>query len=223
MPVGAAIAAASVVGAGATIYGANKAASTQQAAAKQASDTQMQMFNKQQQVLSPYVQGGNEANAEISRLLDPNGGVNIDELRKLPGYEFTLNQGERQLENGYAAKGLGASGVAALKQAGYATDLADTTFGNQFSRIMGRAQLGENAAAGVGSGALATGQQIGSNIIGGANAAAGATMAGANAISNTAGDLANAYAYSKLYGPGGVYAPTVNPAPSYAAAGQPLY
>lgn len=211
MPTGAAIALAGVAGAGATIWGANKAAQAQTNATDKATGVQKDMFDKTQAVLNPYVQGGNESNAELSKLLMPGGGVNMDELRKLPGYEFALNQGERGIENSAAARGLGAAGTTAIKAGGFATGLADQTFGAQVGRLMGRVQVGENAAAGVGNAAVTTGQSVGGNIIGAGNAQAGAYMASGNAVGNLGGDLTNAYMTSKLFGPGGVYAPKVVP------------
>lgn len=79
-----------------------------------------------------------------------------------PGYWFRLQQGTQGLQNS-AAAGSGALSGAALKDLlGYNQDMASQEYGNAFnryqtqqgnifSRLSGLAQLGQNAAAGVGS------------------------------------------------------------------------
>lgn len=205
MPVGAAIAGAGILGAGASIYSANKAAGAQTSAADKATAAQQQMFGITQKNLSPYVANGADAMSSLTRLLSPNGGVNMAELEKLPGYQFDLTQGEKAVQNSASARGLGTSGAAMKGASSYATGLADKYFGEQYNRLLGTAQLGENAGAGVGTAATATGSQIGSNIIGAGNAQAGAAMAGGNAIAGLGGTAMNAYMASKLFGPGGMY------------------
>lgn len=208
MPIGAAIGGVSaLVGAGAQIYSANKAATAQTNAANKASETQQQMFGITQKNLSPFVQGGADATAAMTRLLTPGGGVNMAELEKLPGYQFDLTQGEKAVQNSASARGLGISGAAEKGAATYATGLADKYFGENYNRLLGTAQLGEGAAAGVGNAATATGGQIGSNIIGAGNAQAGASVATGNAVAGIGDAANNAFMMNKLFGAGGMYAP----------------
>jgi hypothetical protein len=112
-----------------------------------------------------------------------------------PGYWFRLQQGEQGVRNA-AAAGSGALSGAALKDLlGYNQDMASTEYGNAFnryqttqgnifSRLMGIAGLGQNAAAGVGNQGTAlagnagqflsnAGTATGSGIVGGANAITG--------------------------------------------------
>lgn len=110
-----------------------------------------------------------------------------------PGYAFELQQGQQALLNS-AAAGSGSMSGAALKDLlGYSQNFARTGYndafnryqtsqGNIYSRLMGVAQLGQNAAAGVG----AQGTQLAGNAgqaIANAGAASGAGIVGAgNAI-----------------------------------------
>jgi hypothetical protein len=112
-----------------------------------------------------------------------------------PGYAFQLQQGTQGLQNA-ASAGSGAFSGAALKDllkynqdyAGTAYDAAfnryQTSQGNIFNRLSSIAQLGQNAAAGVG----ANGTQLAGNagqLTYQAGGAAGAGLVGAgNALSN---------------------------------------
>ena len=101
---------------------------------------------------------------------------------------------------------LGVSGAAMKGAASYATGLADSTYQNQFNnantnqtnaynRLMGVAQLGENAAAQTGAYGTQTAQSIGNNTIQGGNAQAAGYLGAANALTNGV----NSYAqYSAL-------------------------
>ena len=226
--VGAAVVGSVIVGVGSSMYeasAARSAASKQAAAADRATAAQQQMFNETQQNLQPYVNAGTQANAQISQLsgTDPGGNPltsyfgpvtpNLATIAKTPGYQFNLYQGLKAVQNNAASRGLGLSGAALKGAANYATGLADSTYQNQFNnlvtnqnnvynRLLGQAQLGENAAAGLGTAATQTGQGIASNDIGAGNAAAAGTIGSANAIAgglnNAAANVQNLYLYNSL-------------------------
>ena len=67
MCVAAAIAGAAVVGAGASIYSANKAAGAQESAANQASGTQLAMYNQSRADQAPWRQAGGQALNALSQ------------------------------------------------------------------------------------------------------------------------------------------------------------
>jgi hypothetical protein len=70
-----AIAAGSIVGAGASIYGANKGASAVKKAAKKAADTELQMYQQSREDLAPYRQVGYGALDMLAKLYGvPTGG-----------------------------------------------------------------------------------------------------------------------------------------------------
>lgn len=170
-----------LLSAGSQIFGA-----TQQAgAASDAQKLQMQMFQTLQQNLEPYNKAGQGALPQIQALLGlgPQGAGGIGQtLSQLPGYQFSLDQGLKSVQNSAAARGLGGSGAALKGAANYATGLAQGNYGQYLSQLMGLAGMGESAGAGVGQGALTAGQSIGNFGIQGANALAGGAVGGANAL-----------------------------------------
>lgn len=144
---GAAILGSAVIGAGASLYGANKAAG----AAKDAAAQQMQMYQTTRGDLLPYNQTGQNALSAAYNLAtgSPTGGgpnfvdlayrdflpgrMTQAELEQTPGYQFDLVQGLKATQSGAAARGLGVSG-ASLKGAGtYASGLANKTYLDQFN------------------------------------------------------------------------------------------
>lgn len=189
-----AIIGSAVVGAGASIAGANAQAD----ATKNASAQQMAMYKQTRSDLLPYQQfgqvGANLLQGQLPSLTAP---ITMDEatLRNTPGYQFNLNQGLKSVQNSAAARGLGVSGAAMKGAASYATGLADSTYQNQFNnantnqtnaynRLMGVAQLGENAAAQTGAYGTQTAQSIGNNTIQGGNATAAGYLGAANSLNN---------------------------------------
>lgn len=216
--VAAAVVGSAVVGAGTSIYAGDQAASAQEDAANQATNTQMGMFNKVQKNLQPYMDLGQLGNTNLtSRLTELTSPITMDQatLERTPGYQFNLNQGLKAVQNSAAARGLGTSGAALKGAAGYATGLADSTYQNQFNnmvtnqtnaynRLLSLSQLGENAAAGVGNAGVTTGANIANNITGAANAQAANYMNTANAIGNAGNNLTGGLLTNKLLN-GGLY------------------
>jgi hypothetical protein len=235
MPIGATLGAAAI-GAGASVIGSSNAASAQQSAAANANATQLQIANQNAQLqrdqyaqtradLLPYNANGiGASNALTAALPSLTAPIKMDQatLEATPGYQFSLSQGLKSVQNSAAARGLGVSGAAMKGAAAYATGLADSTYQNQFNneninrtnaynRLTGVATLGENAAAMTGNvgqvGANSTvasntaaGNSISNNTIGAGNAQAGSYMSMANAVSNAANAIPAYYAYSNMGG-----------------------
>lgn len=191
--VAAAVIGGSVVGAGASMFGANKAAKAQSRAAKNSIAAQREMFDITQANLKPYMASGEAALPDLNKF-------DQAALEATPGYKFALSQGLKAVQNSMSAKLLGGSGSAIKEAAKFATGLADQTYGENFNRLLSRVQVGANAAAGVGSAATATGQGIGSAYIGAGDAKAAAWNAGAGAVKNTASDIGGYYYANKLLG-----------------------
>lgn len=137
-------------------------------------------------------------------------------LESLPGYQFTRDQGIRNVTNSLTSKGLGGiSGAMAKGIARFVTGLADQTYGEQLNRIGGAVGMGQSAAAQTAnfgsqaasgaSGALVGGANAqAQGITGAANANAAGTIGAANAIGSGANSLANSYLTSRVLG---MYAP----------------
>lgn len=221
MPVGAVIG-AGVLGAGATVYSANSAANSQKNAANTASATEQNALTQVQQTEAPYIDAGKGALTQLQSLTGTNAGGNPltaalttpfastpEQLAQTPGYQFSLDQGEKAAQNSYASQGLGSSGAAEKGAVNYAEGLAGTTFQQQFqnyltqnSQIAGILQnqvnSGASAAGTVANAAQGTGTNIASNQIGAGNAAAAASNASGAAVSSGASNAASAYYQNNL-------------------------
>lgn len=197
---------------------AGSASGQQQQAADQASQVQQNMFNQEQQNLNPYIQSGasnltalqqltgtlpggqfNPLNAPLTAAFQPTEA----QLEATPGYQFNLTQGLKAVQNNATASGSGVSGNALAGAATYATGLADSTYQgqynnyvtnqtNQYNRLLGLAQLGQNSAVNVGAQGNQVGANIGSNIIGAGNAGAAGTIGSANALTGGLSSLSSA-------------------------------
>lgn len=216
MGIGAAIIGASVIGAGATIFGASQAAKAQTQAANTATNAQLQMFGIARQGMQPYIDAGVPAANLIKQFTnDPyfTQPVTMSEqdLENTPGYQFQLYQGQKAVQNGYAARGLGSSGAALKGAASYVQGLAANTYAQQYAiaqdqrnqlvnRFYNLASLGANTAANQGNQAIQTGSNVGSNIIGAGNANAAFYNTAGQSIAGAANNLASYALMSKYLG-----------------------
>lgn len=218
--VAAAVAGAAVVGGVASsaigASGAKSAANTQANAANNAANLQWQQFQQLQQNLQPYMQLGQNSIPGLQSQLGKLGGMDFSfnpteaQLEQTPGYQFTLQQGLKGVDNSLAAKGLNLSGAQAKGIAGYTTGLADQTYqqqyqnalqqfqanygvqSDQYNRLSGLVGLGQSSAAGVGNAGLQTANSAGNFLTSGANAQAAGTVGAANAINGGIGALGGA-------------------------------
>jgi hypothetical protein len=197
---------ATVAGAGATIFGADKAADAQMAAADKSIAAQLAMFAQTQKNIAPTIKAGNKSVNNLQKGLKEGGeyeqsrglqpidtkaeelyglgttpiafnplATGSDQIRSLgttpvdykmiqaggdkmlktsaeapefapiemtqeqleatPGYQFTLQQGLKAVQNSAAARGLGSSGMAQRGAAEYTTGLADTTWQNVYNQL----------------------------------------------------------------------------------------
>lgn len=122
---------------------------------------QKQMYDQQQQQLQPFREYGQTALNTLSPLIGLGGDPfsspltsrfdpTIERLMQTPGYKFTLDQGLRNLQNSFAAKGLGSSSNALRGAAEYTTGLASQTFNDQFKNYWGENQNIFNMLSGAG-------------------------------------------------------------------------
>jgi hypothetical protein len=140
-----------VIGAGASMMSANKAAG----AAKDAAGLQQQMYEQTRGDLQPYNETGQNALQAAYGVAQrgPTGGgpdyvsmaaqnlpgnMTQAQLEATPGYQFTLAQGLKSTQSAAAARGLGVSGAALKGAATYATGLADSTYANRFNEAQQR-------------------------------------------------------------------------------------
>lgn len=184
------------------------------------------MFDKLQQNLQPYLQGGNTGLTGLLGMLGlpggeagPNAGLantlrtpfsfDASQLENTPGYQFTLQQGLKSLNNQNSAQGLGLSGAQQKGLLQYATGLANQTYGDQYNRALqqfttnyglasdqaGRlaslAGLGQNAAAGIGNAGMNNASNISSLLAQGASSLGSGGIGAANAQASIFPNIAN--------------------------------
>src|SRR5215468_10345900 len=195
--IGEAILASSALGAGASIFGANKAADAQNKAANAATQAQLAMFNQAKELAQPFINFGTTALSPLSKLITP-GPDQTATLEDTPGYKFALTQGEKGITNQATMRGLSGN---ALREGGtFASGLASQTWSDVVNKLLHAAGIGQGAAAGIGGQAVTTGGQVGQNIIGAGNARAAADIATGNAVGGIGNNLINAWLLDKLSG-----------------------
>jgi hypothetical protein len=206
------VAGATVVG---SLIGANaskKAASTQAAAAGQASDLQREMFQQTREDQEPWRQAGINALGEMQRTAGNVPGAfkfGMGDFQADPGYAFRLSEGQKALDRQAAARGGLISG-GALKAAGrYGQDMASQEYQNAYNRAFtgyGTDVARENqlynrqaALAGIGQTSTNLVNQAGQNyetnagnlMTGGAAAQAAGYVGQANALTGGMGTYLN--------------------------------
>lgn len=204
-----AIIGAAAISGGASMMGASAAADAQTSAAQQSAATQLAMFNQTQANLAPFIGMGTRASSVLSPLIGTAEGTNPltapltkpftpADLTKTPGYQFTLGEGLKSVQNGYAAKGLGSSGAAMKGAAQYAEGLAGNTWNQQFQNYLAQNSqvfnmlnsgltIGANAAANLGTNAT----NVGANVGNAYQAAGNAQAAGYNGMAAGLGNAVN--------------------------------
>ena len=210
-----------IAGIGSAVLGANAAESAgaqQAAAAREAAAASERRFEQIRNDLIPFIQAGYSAQDAVRLLTGTNEGgnpltapltrqFNPSDLENTPGYQFTLNQGLKGVQNSYAARGLGSSGAAMKGAARYATGHAQNTFNQQLSNDLTQRQAtynmlfpqstqGANSAGNLGSLGLQSQGQINNLMTGAAQAQASGTVGVANAYKSVLGPAAQ---YAGMY------------------------
>lgn len=217
-----------VLAAGASIYGANKAADVQQANAAKVADMQQQQYQQTRSDLAPYRATGADAatrlNSRLDELTTPIS-VNPDDFKSSEMYKFAQTQGERAVTNSAAARGLGKAGAALKGAAAFESGLnlqnwqqnfnnQNTNQTNAFTRLKSLIDVGENAGAQTGVLGEKAAYNSGVALTGGANAQAAAD----NTIGSSLSNLSNNISGYATYKSGGMYGrPGYNPVNSTPA------
>jgi hypothetical protein len=152
-----AIAGSSVLGAGASLFGASNAANAQREAAaasaaaqREAADksiaAQRDMFDIGRADLAPYREGGVTAQNQLMQMLGIGGDTTAANYGKYakdfgmsdfttdPGYQFRLEQGMKALNSSAAARGMGVSGANIKGATEYGQNLGSQEYQNAFNR-----------------------------------------------------------------------------------------
>ena len=134
-PVTGVIAGSAIIGAGASIFGGNKAADEQKKAAKKAAKLQKQVLAQQLALTKPYVEAGKNALAEYQKLA-PYEDFGMKQFQADPGYNFRMAEGLKGLERSASARGLLQSGGTLKGIQQYGQNLASAEYDNAFSRYL---------------------------------------------------------------------------------------
>lgn len=169
------------------------AARTQSAAAQKGIDEQRRQYDAMQALLKPYVEAGTGALANQLALTGVSGAeaqqAAINALQQGPEFAALTRQGEEAiLQNAAATGGLRGGNVqGALAQ--FRPQVLSSLIEQQYGRLGGLAAAGQNAATGVGTAGLQTGQNISNALATQGAAQAGGTLAAAQTWGNTIGSI----------------------------------
>lgn len=109
----------------------------------------------------------------------------------MPGYQFSLQQGNKALGQNQAARGNLFSGGAAKEMVDYNQGMASQQFGNEWNRLAGLAGVGQAGTQATGNALQNVGNNIGNSITGMGDARAsgylGQYQAGQNSLNNILG------------------------------------
>lgn len=212
---------AAVVGAGASIYGAKKAASAQRRAAQQAAKTAEKTLVTQTAIQSPYTAAGTAGVNELARQLGVAGDAtsagygsltkpfSMTDYTEDPGYGFRLAEGQKALEHSAAARGGLLSGTAMKGTLNYGQGLASQEYQNAFNRyaaerdarygkLLGLTNIGANAAGTMTGATGAAGSNIANAQTGAGEATASGYVGAANAINSGISNVSSYFANKGL-------------------------
>lgn len=189
------------------IINADRGADAQVGAARDASSTQLRMFQRARRDQMPYMQagrgglnalmalygfqqnpittgaGGRQSGGEWVRAADP-AAMAQQYLQMDPSYQFRLREQQGVLENSAAARGGLLSGNALRGLAELGQNFASTEYGNVANRLSGLAGMGQGAAQNIGSMGMQAGQALANNALTAGQARASGYMGQYNAANN---------------------------------------
>ena len=155
---------ASLIGSSMQASAAGDAASAQAAASEAGIAEQRRQFDLIQKLMQPYVAAGTPALEAQQAMLGfgPAGSeqAQIEAVKRSPSYLAMLGRGEESiLQRASATGGLRGGNIqAALAQ--FSPQLLAQELETRYNRLGGMTQLGQNAAAGVGTAGMATGTNV---------------------------------------------------------------
>ena len=196
---------------------AKSAANTQAGASREATQSQLEMFDRQTELQEPFRQAGLKGQNRLLELLGLSEDRSAADFGKYasaeftpaqfqtdPGYAFRMSEGMKALDRSAASRGGLFSGATIKGAQRFGQDLASQEYQNAFNRyqttrtntlnplvsLAGGAQSSANTLT---NAAGNVGNQISSNIIGAGNAMAAGQVGSANAFSQGLGQGINFY------------------------------
>ncbi len=208
--IGVAIAGGAVVGAGASIYSANKQAK----AANRATDLQSQQFGQTRASLQPWEQQGEQALNQIGQeTIGPGADLNrpfgMQDFQESPAYQFNLAEGRKAIDKSASARGMYYAPQTLQDIGKYSQGVASNEFMNaynmfgqnqnkRFSQLYSLSGSGQNAAAQTGAFGANFANNAGQNMIGAGNAQAAGIVGVGNAVNQGVGQGYNAYLMNQI-------------------------
>lgn len=179
--VAAAVGGAGIIGAGASIYAANKASDVQSKAAQEAAALQREQMRQTQANADPFIKGGQGANGLLQSFYgiggDPALGQSaLARFQQSPDYQFALKGGSDALDNSAAARGGMIGGNQIRAQTEFGQGLATQNLQGYLSRLLGMSGQGIQAAGTVAGANTAGAKYAGDDIMGAGTANASGIM-----------------------------------------------
>lgn len=172
------------ISAGATLIGSNMAGKSLADATGKANELQRYMYDTTRADNMPALNARNNALTQIQSLLaDPSS------LTKDPGYAFGLNQGQKTLANGAAARGMTYSGAQGKALQRYGQDYAGTKLDQSVNRLTSLANVGQAGASTIAGAGQNYAGQVGNNLTALGDAKASQYMVNSNALGNAVNGL----------------------------------
>lgn len=168
---------------------------------------QTQIRGENQAVLQPYINAGLAPTAAIAAL-NGFGGADaqaqqraaFEQFRSNTGYQDQLNEGMRTVDAAYANKGLLDSGAARKSQQRLGVSMADRSFDDYYSRLVGQQQIGVGAAGALTGVNNTFVNGVTNNNNNASDAVGNAALSNAANINGIIGAGLSAYSYSKGMG-----------------------
>jgi hypothetical protein len=181
----------SLLSAGVQSSAARKGAAAQTASAQAGIEEQRRQFDAVRELLAPFVTGGTTAFGQQMALTGAAGAdaqrAALQAIEQGPEFAALARQGESAILQSAAATGglRGGNVQGALAQ--FRPQILSGLIEQQYSRLGGLASAGQNAAAGVGTAGMQTGQNISSLLAQQGAARAGSALASGKAFGDLLG------------------------------------
>lgn len=194
---------------------ASTAGSEGEAAANEAAQTQLQMYNQAVGYQTPFLNTGTEALNQLAGIYGlptaagPNGQpasaggqgaitAAMNQFTQSPDYQFAQQQGGLALDRSAASKGLLLSGAQLKDAQSFGQGLATQQFGNYWNRLSQLAGFGSGAANSLTAAATTTGAGVANSQLTGGQAQMAGTVGSANALSNGLSGASNSLLTTSL-------------------------
>ena len=180
---------------------ASKRASADQTQASTASiEEQRRQYDTTRADLQPWLKQGTAAVGRMGDLLGTSGTQMSPEqvMAMDPGYQFRLDEGEKAIGRGAAARGMNRSGATLKALTRFGQDYASNEFGNIWNRLAGISGTGQTTGTNLGQFGAQSAGNIGGLMTGAANARGAAGIGTANAWGNAASTIGNWYSQNAM-------------------------